>query len=207
MRCVFVATGAYLGRIDGIKRCAFWTESPVEHNFDKSRLIDLDLSKTPSAAAANEIAWDEVEVDDCVSAPNGELSGTTLGPAWPELQLGGAVLLEQRFIAKLPLSLRPAPLRGGREYEFMSTLYWPNSGERSGARYQGHHAEIVEERGSLTKLRIYAPGSSQAEHTTTRMSWIDLASAEQCDSGVDSLTTVGIGAKARIGAVFLRVGG
>ena len=33
--------------------------------------------------------------------------------------------------------------------------------------------------------------------------WIDLASAEQCDAGPDSLTTIGVGDAPKRGALFL----
>ena len=80
MRCIFVGTGGFLGRIDGETRCAFWADEPVDHGFDPELLITVDLARTPSAAAAHEISWDEVEVDDCFTGPNGNVNGTTLGP-------------------------------------------------------------------------------------------------------------------------------
>ena len=95
MRCVFVGTGGFLGRVDGDTRCAFWAEEPVDHDFDPKRLITVDLARTPSAAAAHEIGWDAVQVDDCFTGPNGNVCGTTLGPRWPELRLTGAVYLER----------------------------------------------------------------------------------------------------------------
>ena len=49
-------------------------------------LIEIDLKLTPSAAAAKEISWEQVQVDDCFTGPNGVVSGSTLGPAWPELR-------------------------------------------------------------------------------------------------------------------------
>jgi hypothetical protein len=56
MRCVFVGTGAFLGRVDGETRCAFWCDEPSDHDFDPARLISIDLARTPSAAAAGEIS-------------------------------------------------------------------------------------------------------------------------------------------------------
>jgi hypothetical protein len=201
-------TSAYLGRIEGMKQCSFWTQSPSEHGFDPAKLIRLDLSKTPNAALAGEISWDAVEVDDCISAPNGELSGTTLGPGWPELQIGGAVLLEQRFIASLPDRLRPEQVsQTGYACEYMSTLYWPGGADaRAGIRYGGHHAEIIDERGPLAKLRVYPPGTSRGENRTPVTMWIDLESPEQCDAGSHSLTEVGVGDRPKSGAVYLASG-
>jgi hypothetical protein len=79
VRSVFVVTGAFLGRVDGETRCGFWADDPSEHGFDHGRLIVVDLARTPSAAAAGQIDWDQVEVDDAFSAVGGGLSGTTLG--------------------------------------------------------------------------------------------------------------------------------
>lgn len=123
MRCVFLGCPAFLGRIDGETRCAFWTQEPVDHGFDPRRLIDVDLALTPSAAAAGQIGWDEVQVDDCSTGPGGAVSGSTLGPRWPELHLAGAVYLERGFAGSLPEALRPGsppPGAGGQPYEYLT---------------------------------------------------------------------------------------
>jgi len=208
MRCVFVGTGGFLGRIDGETRCAFWADEPTDHGFDPRRLIEIDLARTPSAAAAGGIGWDDVQVDDCFSGPNGAVGGTTLGPRWPELRLGGAVYLERGFADSLPAALRPpCPPAGadGRSYEFMTTVHWPGTDDpRAGNRYTGHHAEIVEERGSLARVAVYPPGASTQPDAPRTSMWIDLASCEQCDAGPDSLTTIGVGPDApKRGALFL----
>ena len=78
MRCVFQAMAGFLGRVDSETRCAFWAEEPVDHGFDPGRLITVDLARTPSAAAAKQIGWDEVQVDDCFTGPNGAVSGMLL---------------------------------------------------------------------------------------------------------------------------------
>lgn len=208
MRCVFVGTVGFLGRIDGETRCAFWVEEPVDHGFDPLRLIEVDLARTPSAAAAGEIGWDEVQVDDCFSGPNGAVSGTTLGPRWPEMRLGGAVYLERWYADSLPAALRPpCPPAGadGRPYEFMTAVYWPGTDDpRAGNRYTGHHADIVQERGSLARVAVYPPGTSAGPGARQTSMWIDLASGEQCDAGPDCLTTIGVGPDApKHGALFL----
>jgi hypothetical protein len=207
MRCVFVGTGGFLGRIDSETRCAFWVDEPVDHGFDPQRLIEVDLGRTPSAAAVKEIGWDGVQVDDCFSGPNGTVGGTTLGPRWPELRLGGAVYLERRFVESLPEAVRPAcPPAGmsGQPYECMTTVYWPHLDDpRAGNRYAGHHAEIIEERGSLAHVAVYPPGKSQHPNVRPVTMWIDLASSEQCDAGPDSLTTIGVGDAPKHGALFL----
>jgi hypothetical protein len=207
MRSVFFGTPAFLGRIDGDARCAFWAEEPVDHDFDPSRLISVDLSKTPSAATAKEIEWDEVQVEDCFAGPNGAVGGTTLGPRWPELRLAGAVYLERGFVESLPVALRPpCPPAGmsGRPYECMAVVYWPDLDDpRSGSRYAGHFAEILEERGSLARVAVYPPGRSEHPNVSPVQMWIDLASSQQCDAGPDSLTMIGVGAGPKRGALFL----
>jgi hypothetical protein len=207
MRCVFLGMAGFLGRIDGETRCAFWAEEPVDHGFDPDRLIEVDLANCPSAAAAKEIGWDQVQVDDCFTGPNGVVLGTTLGPRWPELTLAGAVYLERSFVASLPQRLRPTCPPAGvmaYDYECITAVYWPDSADpRAGNRYTGHHADLVEERGSLAKVEVYPPGRAQHPDTRAVTMWIDLASADQYDSGPDSLTTIGVGDAPKSGALFL----
>lgn len=138
------------------------------------------------------------------------MSGTAIGPRWPEMQLAGAVFLEQRFVARLPERLRPPcppRLLGGRDYEHTSVLYWPHVDDpRAGRRYAGHHAVILEERGSLARVAVYPPGLSEYEHARPHPMWIDLSSPEQCDAGSESLTTIGIADAPKEGALFLIAG-
>lgn len=151
VRSVFVGTPAFLGRIDGETRCAFWSEEPVDHDFDPGLLIEIDLALTPSAAVAKEISWERAQVDDCFSGPNGVVSGSTLGPAWPELRLGGAVYLERGSRAALSAERRPAcPPAGmrGQTFECVNVVYRPDTDDpRAGRRYAGHCAQILDERG------------------------------------------------------------
>jgi hypothetical protein len=207
VRSVFVGTPAFLGRIDGETQCAFWSEEPVDHDFDPELLIEIDLKLTPSAAAAKEITWEQVQVDDCFTGPNGVVSGSTLGPAWPELRLAAAVYLEHRFWAALPAGRRPAcPPAGmsGHAFECMNVVYRPDVDDpRAGRRYAGHCAQILDERGSLAQVAVHPPGRSEEPDTPPVTMWIDLASPEQCDAGTDSLTTIGVGNAPKRGALFL----
>lgn len=207
MRSVFFGIGGFLGRIDSETRCAFWADEPVDHDFDPTRLITIDLALTPSAAAAHDISWDAVQVDDCFTGPNGNISGTTLGPRWPELRLAGAVYLERGFLNSIPAALRPpCPPSGmtGRACEYMSTVYWPHLDDaRAGKRYAGHYAEILEERGALARVAVYPPGSSERAHAKPMTMWIDLSSAEHCDAGPDCLTEIGTGEAPKRGALYL----
>jgi hypothetical protein len=210
VRSVFLGIGACLGRIESETRCAFWGDDPTEHGFDAERLVRIDLARNPSAAIAGEIPWDAVEVDDSFGGPHGSVLGTTLGAAWPELQLVGVVSIEQQFWRRLPDAIRPAcPPKGStaHEYEFTSVLYWPNTNDaRAGRRYAGHHAKILEERGSLARLAVYPPGSSQRANARPAVMWLDLASPEQCDAGPDSLTKIAVGDGPKAGPLFLILG-
>jgi hypothetical protein len=206
MRSVFVATGAFLGRIDSETRCAFWCDEPVDHAFDPARLIVVYLAMTPHAALAGRIPWDAIEVDDCFTGPGGHVTGTTLGPRWPELHVVGSALLEQSFIRRLPPALRPpCPPKNmrGRPYEYTTSLYWPHINDpRAGNRYAGHHAAILEERGSLARVSVFPPGMSDMPERAQAV-WLDLAAADQCDAGPDCLTEIGLGDRPKVGALFL----
>jgi hypothetical protein len=207
MRWIFRGTGAFVGRIESETRVAFWPNEPVDHGFDPSRLITVDLARTPSAASLGEIAFDDVEVDDGFSGPGGDLRGTTIGPRWPEIQVIGAVHLEQGFCDRLPADLRPAlPPRhmGGRDYEYLTALYWPGSDDpRAGKRYAGHHAELLEQRGSLAQVAVFPQGASDRPGAQPTVMWIDLSSPEQTDAGPGGLTEIGLGRGASAGALFL----
>ena len=210
IRTVFTVAGAFLGRIDGETRCAFWADDPSLHDFDPARLIAIDLARTPSAAAAGLIAWADVEVDDAYSALGGGLGGTTLGAAWPELQTSGVVYLSAALRARLPDAVRPpCPPDGGagHAHEFTSVVYHPGTTDpRAGRRYRGHHAELLEEQGRLARVAIYPAGSSTSETVTPQRTWIDLSDPEQCDAGPDALTAIGVGEAPKQGALFLIAG-
>ena len=122
----------------------------------------------------------------------------------------GVVGLEERFRARLREAIRPPCPPGGGEgfaYEFMTAVYWPNGEDpRAGRRYAGHHAEIVEEQGRLARVAVYPPGSSTANGVQPQLMWIDLTAPEQCDAGRDALTTIGVGAAPKRGALFLIAG-
>ncbi|MDX2092539.1 MAG: hypothetical protein SFX73_32040 [Kofleriaceae bacterium] len=210
MRCVFLGSSAFLGRIEGETRCAFWAEEPSTHGFDATKLISLDLAMTPNAALEGRISWDAVQVDDCHVAIGGNLGGSTLGPRWPELHLYGAVYLEEQFRAKLPEAVRPScPPSGigGHAYEHTSVLYWPHIDDpRAGKRYAGHHAEIIDERGTVVRVRVYPPGTSDAPHAQPQTMWLDLAAPDQCDVGPRSLTQIAPADGPKTGALFLFTG-
>jgi hypothetical protein len=95
----------------------------------------------------------------------------------------------------------------GRDYEHMSVVYWPHVGDpRAGKRYTGHHAEILEERGSLARVAIYPRGTSNRPNAAPTIMWLDLSSAEQCDAGKDGLTQIAVGTGPKSSPLFLVAG-
>src|SRR5439155_3948824 len=83
-------------------------------------------------------------------------------------------------------------------------LYWPNTGDpRGGKRYAGHHAELLEERGSLARVAVYPQGNSDRANVEARTMWIDLSSTEHTDAGPNSLTEIGLGRGRTRGALYL----
>ena len=65
------------------------------------------------------------------------------------------------------------------------------------------HAVILQEQGSLARVAVWPPGRSTLPGVRPVTMWIDLASAEQCDAGAESLTTIGVGDAPKHGALFL----
>ena len=122
------------------------------------------------------------------------------------IQTMGLVYLETSFAAQLPPTSLPADAHA-RPYERTTVLYRPQIADpRAANRYAGHHAEILEERGSVARVVVYPPGSSLKPGAKSHKLWIDLADPEQCDAGVDQLTQIGPGAMPKQGALFLIAG-
>jgi hypothetical protein len=159
---VFHATAGFLGRVDSQTQCGFWAEEPADHGFDPGRLITVDLARTPTATTAKQIGFREVEVDDCFTGPDGVVSGTTLGPAWPgqrpdlRVHHGGVLAGQRRPAGRDPLrrALRTDP---------------------GGAGHAGPGGRP-------------SPGRSGQPTASPVTMWIDLASPEHCDAGIDSPT-------------------
>jgi hypothetical protein len=86
----------------------------------------------------------------------------------------------------------------------MTEVFWPHTADpRAGGRYAGHHAVVLDERGTLAKQAVFPPGRSLDPIASPVVMWIDLASPEQCDAGPGSLTTIGTGDLPKSGALFL----
>ncbi len=210
MRSVFIATGGFLGRIDSEMRCGFWAEEPVDHGFDPRKLIEVDLAATPSAAAAGRIGWDAVIVDDCYPAANGGHGGTHPGSAVAgdparRGHLSGPVV-RGRPARELAASVSTDGTGRAAVRVHDCVVLATCRRSRGGKRYAGHHAEVLDERGELALVAVYAPGRSETLDARQPPMWIDLSSPDQCDAGPDSLTTVGVKNAPKSGALFLVCG-
>jgi len=159
-RLVFYGVGAYVGRIDGETRCAFWPIDPHGCDFDPERLIAVDLSLCPARAFDGKIGWDQVIVDDP--------GVTTIGPMWPKADIKpsryvGAVYLEERFLQSLRQKHDlPVPPERSDAWlgEYQTIVY--RDGKRKGHRYRGCRVRIEEggPRGKA-KVKIFQPGGGQ----------------------------------------------
>ena len=180
VKTVFYACSAWVGRIDGETRCRFWSQNPLENNFDPVLLVPVDLSRTPTAARLGKIDWDEVEVDDFgdLGHPKGT---TTIGPRFPDGKTTGMVSLSTQYLRRLRPDIRPVvppPSSSALLCEFTSVVY--GDGDRKGLRYVGLHAVAKARSGSRVQVEFQfkCPQPKLAEH------WFDLNSPE-VDAHVD----------------------
>jgi hypothetical protein len=200
-RSIFYGFGAWVGSQRGATTCRWWPDDPNEPsiNWDRNKLIYVDLSRGPSAVQSNRIRRDEIEVDD-----HGVTGGLTrIGPTWPTGSMINSIWLESRFWDQLPQHNKPSRVpRGfdGHDYELTSVLYW--SGNVPGRRYYGFHAEITAPvRGTMALCTVYQAGQSRQRRAEGTW-WLDLAQvAHPIAAG---FTGIGIGPnEPKQGALFL----
>lgn len=168
MRTVFHLFGAYVGQLTGVTRVGWWSEDPVASGFPISRLMPIDLSKTPSAARQGTISFTDVQVDDYRT--EGGLNG--IGPRFPGGQMIGSMWVAEQFLATIgsPSSATP----GAYPYELMMTMYW--GGELGDRTFNGFHARIVAPpQGPLTLVEIWNGGTAQSGAAPAGRWWLDLA--------------------------------
>jgi hypothetical protein len=207
VKSVFYRCSAWVGRIDGETRCAFWSRHPAEVNYDPLLLIPIDLSRTPAAARKGKIDWDEVQLDDFRDDLDDD-GMSTVGPWFPDGKTTGVIYLEKSYIERLREEIRPAfppPGTPARDYELMSVVYRDGTGNaRAGLRYQGFHARIDSRDGS--KILVHHGGRSLAKDPPVECA-LDLGSLD-CDAHEDDggMTRIGHGkGKQREGALFIKV--
>ena len=173
-KIVFHAFSAYVGSITGPTSCGFWTDDPASGGiaWSSGRLLPVDLSKTPSAARARQIAWTDVQVDDFTM--NGGL--TTIGPRFPGGQVIGAVWLAEDYMKKLGLdeSHKPGHAHG---HELRCVVYDSDPTYKN-RRFQGFHAKVVGPPASaggqsVTRVQIWNAGAGRGGGHSGHW-WLDL---------------------------------
>jgi hypothetical protein len=172
---VFHAFSAYVGQLSGQTSCKFWPDDPSTFRWDLAHAFHVDLSKTPSAARAGTITWDQVEVDDHTT--NGGL--TSIGPRFPSSNMIGGVWVHEQHMARIGLQECAKP-QHAFPYELRCMLYVGDKqfGDR---RFHGFHAESVGPQAmagtsTVTRLKVWNGGQGMGGGNAS-MWWIDLADA------------------------------
>ncbi|HWU85647.1 MAG TPA: hypothetical protein VN253_00120 [Kofleriaceae bacterium] len=186
-----------MGRLDARTACSWWADDPNNLGFDQDRLITVDLAKNPAAYLAGSISIADLQVDD---APcDGGL--TKLGPTWPTGSTINGLWLESTFYDNLKNRPEfPQRFMSCYPYELTTAIYWAPASKGITQRFWGYHAEISSERGTLALCTIWTPGTAMTQKPAGSW-WLDLAT--QADSIQNGLTTVGVGAVPKQGALFL----
>lgn len=172
---VFHAFSAYVGQLTGQTTCWFWTDEPSKFGWDIKKAYLVDLAKTPSAARAGKIKWDEVEVDD--HTINGGL--TTIGPLFPGGGVIGGVWLHEAHMARIKLDASHKP-QHAHDHELRCIVY-NGDAKYADRRFQGFHARVVGSpapaaTGQVHRLQVWDAGHARASGNAP-MWWIDLDEA------------------------------
>lgn len=167
MRTIFHLFGAYVGQLTGVTRVGWWAEDPASLGFPLSRLMPIDLSKTPSAARLGTIPPHDILCDDYRT--EGGLNG--IGPRFPGGQMIGPMWATEAYLASAG---SPSPATANvYDYELMMTMYW--QGELGDRTFNGFHARIVAPpQGPLVLVEIWHGGTAQTAAPAGRW-WLDLA--------------------------------
>lgn len=207
-RSVFYAVPAFVGALTGERQCGFWPIHPTTASWDPTKLIPVDLTRSPQGVRDGHIVPSDIQVDDhLVGQPDPGL--TTIGPRFPDGEIQGAAWLEASYYASLPAAIQPPRVPTAtpvamqcHDYELTSVLYW--DGPLANRRFYGCYAQIViANQAGLTQVTIWPPGKSLAPGVQPVGSyWIDFArSAHPSEPG---FTQIGPGAAdPKQGALFL----
>lgn len=165
MRTVFHLFGAYVGQLTGISKVGWWSEDPSTTGFPISRLMPIDLAKTPNAARAGTIPVSDIQCDDYRS--EGGLNG--IGPRFPGGQMIGSMWAAESYLATV--GSPSAATAGIYDYELMMTMYW---GELDDRTFNGFHARIAGTQGPLALVEIWNGGTAQGGGPPAGRWWLDL---------------------------------
>jgi hypothetical protein len=189
MRTIFHLFGAYVGQLTGVTKVGWWSEDPVATGFPQSRLMPIDLSKTPSAARQGTIPVPDIQCDDYRT--EGGLNG--IGPRFPGGQMIGSMWAAEPYLATV--GSPPFATEGIYDYELMMTMYW--QGELGDRTFNGFHARIVgPAQGPLSLVEIWNGGTAQSSAQPAGRWWLDIAAVSD-----PNYTT--ISAANPVGALFL----
>jgi hypothetical protein len=197
---IFHAFSAFVGQLTGRTTCLFWPGDPSEKqiDWDLDKAFAVDLSKTPSAARAKKIKWEDVEVDD--HSINGGL--TTIGPLFPGGTLIGGVWLHDQYMKKIGLATSSKP-QHAHDHELRCVVY--NGDKKFGdRRFQGFHARVVgapAKAGSqqVRRLQVWDAGHAKAKGEAA-MWWVDMEDASDTNE-----STVGSKSAPLEGSLYLDV--
>lgn len=174
-RFQFQGCPAYLERVLGERQCEAWLWKDLV--FQPSRSVKLDLSRTPTRAAAA-----DVEVDDHTR----DGGATTLGPSWPggACSEGAVYLLQARYDAIAGKLAEPVP-SGDQAFEVACQTQVVVTIERKlGApevvrRYHGFAAKLRHLDGDHASFDVWCHGDDL--DGPGRQLWVHLSQRDQCD--------------------------
>jgi hypothetical protein len=171
-KVTFYGSPAWVGAIQSPTICEWWNSDPAQLNWDRTLLNMVDLSKTPSAAAAGRIKSSQIEVDDHV----GNGGRTTLGPMFPNGTAIGACWISDNQIARSPSKVRPT-VANTNSHEYMTIHYFDN--EQGNRRFHGFHANVLQVNGGLSLVQIWNPGTGNGGRAPAGTWWLDLAACAE----------------------------
>jgi hypothetical protein len=197
-RTTFYGFGAYVGSIRGLTECAWWDDDPVTtYKFSQAALVPVDLAMNLSAARAGKIGWADIQVDD--HRQDGGL--TTIGPMFPTGSVIGACWLTEQYWEKLPNKPPRQPASAPDDaYDYELTSYQYYDGELDDRRFYGFHARVVQTKGSVSQVEIWAGGTGKIRNRAPQgVWWLDLGTvAHPVAKGATQ-----IAAASSAGALFL----
>lgn len=195
-RTTFFGFGAFVGSIRGLTECAWWDDDPVAvYGFSQPALVPVDLAKNPSAARAETIGWDEIQVDDHQQ----DGGRTTIGPMFPTGGVIGACWLDEQYWESLPNKPPRQPASAPDDaYDYELTTYQYYDDEQGNRRFYGYHARVTSVNGPLSEVEIWNPGTGKVGQPVGTW-WLDLRN-DALPVGVGTT----IGPVGSTGALFLQ---
>jgi len=180
---VFCGCEAFVCEVLGKSTVRAWLRDPEGVSFDKTKVVELDLSANPSDRPG------AVEVDNHVTAPM--MAGlTTLGPDWPKpMQERGGVWLTKAKFDALPTGTTNFPV-GSYPYQWQMLLYLPQ-GTAPESRYNGFRVELHSQSSGESIFRVWN-ALDLLSVTSNKLISVDPGNPEHVDAAAsDVFTTVG----------------